>query len=378
MGRRIATRGALAAAAAAAMIVLGGCSAGLLAAITAATTPTYMPGAYSDGAKWTPCYWTGTTRTDLSGASTDTTHDSYAGAVWLDGSNTIAAGERYDGTKYVPCYWSSGLRTDLAGGSGWTNARAWGRTYDGGTVYSAGYWFDGTQTTPCYWAGTTKTDLTPVVLFSSSGFQDCSVACAVTVANGVVYASGYWFDGSVSIGHACYWVGTTRYDLSGGAGQTFSLGGCIVVSGSTIYVGGNWIEPTTSIYHPCYWVVSGGTTSRVDLPGACTKPGTAFANPAAVNCFAISNGSLYMTGHYADGTKYIPCLWVDGAKTDLPGDSQDGSHVADAGAIVISGSTICIGGKYYTGSRESACYWSIRGGTITRTDLPGDGTHDTE
>lgn len=93
----------------------------------------YTAGNYYDGTKEIPCYWTGTARTDLSrGAFYDSTHSSnpYARAVTITvaGDTVYTAGEWYvgpvmnsDGISatfiFMPCYWVGTTRTDVGSGS---------------------------------------------------------------------------------------------------------------------------------------------------------------------------------------------------------------------------------------------------------------------
>ena len=149
----------------------------------------YTAGQYFDGSKFIPCYWTGTTRTNLAG---DGTHDAGANAVFVDGGTVYTAGYYIDGAGFRPCYWRGTVRTDLPGGG--DKAFAYSIFVSGGTVYTAGCFFDGVKDVPCYW--THEAD-----------------ASALFVSAGTVFTAGYYSNGLRNI--PCYWRGTTRTDLPG-------------------------------------------------------------------------------------------------------------------------------------------------------------------
>ena len=53
------------------------------------------------------------------------------------------------------------------------------------------------------------------------------------------------------------------------------------------------------------------------------------------------------------------------------GESKDGTHPATAYSAVIFGGILYIAGVYYNGSQSVACYWTINGSNISRTDFAG-------
>jgi hypothetical protein len=110
---------------------------------------------YNAGLKRIPCYWTGTTRTNLAG---DGTHEALAGSIFVSGGTVYTAGSYDDGSKFIPCYWTGTTRRDLAD-DGAQYAYAYSIFVSGGTVYTAGHYDDGSKWIPCYWTGTTKTNL---------------------------------------------------------------------------------------------------------------------------------------------------------------------------------------------------------------------------
>ncbi len=124
----------------------------------------------------------------------------------------------------------------------------------------------------------------------------------------------------------------------------------------SVYGAGSYFNGTTTV--ACIWV----NGIKTDLPGD--------GNPAhASNAYSItvSNGTTYVAGSYFNGTTTIACYWVNGAKTDLPGDGT-GTHPSAAYSINVSGGTIYTAGYFSDGTPDIiACYWA---GT-TKTNLPG-------
>lgn len=112
-----------------------------------------------------------------------------------------------------------------------------------------------------------------------------------------------------------------------------------------------------SKYIPCYWV----DKYKVDLPINGTD-GYAFS-------IKVSDDKVYTAGYYYDESKSIPCYWLGTNRYDLPG---DGTHQAYAYSIALSGNMVYTAGYYMEGSKYVPCFWN---GT-TRNDLQGDGIHN--
>ncbi len=355
-----------------------------------ATTPSFA-GSYFDGAKWIPCYWTGTIRTDLSGDGTNNAL-AFSPAV-SSGGAVYTAGYYSDGTKNIPCYWSGSRRIDLPG-DGVHDASGTSLAVSGGTVYTAGSYYNGRNHIPCFWTGTTRTDLhvfpyaVPIgnpleVVVAESAQSNLNwidvrkdgYPLSIAVSDGTVYTAGYMADpftwGSPASLHTpCYWKGTAPTILDAGLNDAAALS--IAVSGGTVYTAG-YYAPTYWLYFktadypqgiasphatPCYWA---GNT-RVDLPGNGAHDAYAYS-------IAISGRTVYTAGCYSDGVKYIPCYWVGTTRVDLPG---DGTHNAYAASITVIGGTVYVAGNYSDGTKVIPCYWV----GATRTDLPGDGVHN--
>jgi hypothetical protein len=62
--------------------------------------------------KFIPCYWTGTTKTDLAG---DGTHDASVSSIYVSEGTVYTAGSYNNGTINIPCYWKGTKRIDLVG-----------------------------------------------------------------------------------------------------------------------------------------------------------------------------------------------------------------------------------------------------------------------
>jgi hypothetical protein len=123
----------------------------------------------------------------------------------------------------------------------------------------------------------------------------------------------------------------------------------------SVYVAGSYSSGNTTV--AAIWV--NGT--KTDLPGDGNS-----AHASNAYSIAVSGGNVYVAGSYFNGTTTIACYWVNGKKTDLPGDGT-GTHPSTAYSITVSGGTIYTAGYYSNGSTLIAAYWT---GT-TKTDLPG-------
>ncbi|PKN95915.1 MAG: hypothetical protein CVU43_23415, partial [Chloroflexi bacterium HGW-Chloroflexi-5] len=212
-------------------------------------------GYYNNGTKDIPCFWTGTTRTDLEG-DIGATHSAYAYSPTVSSGGTIyTAGSYYDGTKYIPCYWAGTTRIDLAG-DGTHNAEAFSITVSGGTVYTSGYYNNGTKDIPCYWTGTTRTSL-------AGDITNNAYAFSIAVYNGTVYTAGFYSNNGATI-IPCFWTGTTRTSLAGEIINN-AYASSIAVYNGTVYTAGSYFDGTKNI--PCYWT---GTT-RTSLAGDITN-----------------------------------------------------------------------------------------------------------
>lgn len=267
----------------------------------------YTAGWYEDGSQYVPCFWKGTVKTDLSGEGSD----SGAGGICVVGGSVYVSGNYNNGTQDVPCLWKDGVRTDLpvpGGGAG----DGWGLCVSGGTVYLAGNYMNASQhCVPCYWAGTTEVDL-PLLAPSSD-----SSGTAIVVDNDTVYISGYYNNGTQDV--PCYWVSTgssslrTDLPLPSGSGPGYAM--WMYETGGTVLTAGHYND---LVEKACYWTGS----VRTDLPGwtDLNVSGYAFAGQ-------MSGGAVWMAGCVSNTSVLVPCLWTGSQRIDLPGDGMNNAEV---------------------------------------------------
>jgi hypothetical protein len=161
----------------------------------------YIAGStYSSSSQtYSACYWKDGTIVGLPGS------DAKASSIAVDGSGVVyTAGKNSNGARYVPSYWIGTTKTDLDGGIGNAAATSILKAADG-SIYIGGTYNDGIQARGCYWKDSVRTDL-PDLGYGSS----CNAIWVIS--SGLVYAAGSYTD-SASIVHSCYWMGSTRVDL---------------------------------------------------------------------------------------------------------------------------------------------------------------------
>ena len=132
-------------------------------AITVSRGTIYTAGYYRGDDKYIACYWTGTTIFDLpvpAGAE-----DSWALAIAADSGGAIYIAGSYINNNGIvfpyrnPCYWTGTTRTDLPVPAGY-DGTVGSITISGGTVYTGGGYFYSTGKEGLYyWRGTTRTDI---------------------------------------------------------------------------------------------------------------------------------------------------------------------------------------------------------------------------
>jgi hypothetical protein len=143
-----------------------------------------------------------------SGIQGVTCFGSNALSIFVSGGTVYTAGEytTTGHTPWVPCYWTGTTKTDLYNDNGNNiDARATSICVTNGIPCTAGY----VGATACYWVGTNKIDL----LGSSLGAEAQSI---YGTSDGYLYASGFIITAitanTVQIA-ACYWAKGTRIDL---------------------------------------------------------------------------------------------------------------------------------------------------------------------
>jgi hypothetical protein len=109
-----------------------------------------------------------------------------------------------------------------------------------------------------------------------------------------------------------------------------------------------------------YWY---GTRRALLLGQWCEdRPATGGASVRGyINSIFVDHGAIYAAGYlFSNGTE-VPCVWVNGVKTDLP---TPGSVSGEAKSIYISGGNVYVSGTYYS-LNNKPCIW-VNG---VRTDL---------
>ena len=289
----------------------------------------YIGGNVTDGTNYTPCYWVGTQRCDLPGVSTD----SNVAAIFAAGDTVYAAGYYYNG-KLTPCYWVGNTKYDLPFQSGYTQGYAQSIYVSGGTVYVAGYYGDGSKKTPCYWVNGVCQDLT-IPDTSSDAW-----ATGIYVSGSTIYIAGSATAGG-TIDYPCYWSGAHPLTSGGMVLANTNGGGAggIYVSGTgSVYIAGCDRNPGNS---PCYWV-DGLRQPITVIDGD--------SNVVANGIDVTDNGTVYTCGYGS-----IPCYWVGTTPNQLqhPTGGSDGT----VAGIYVKNGTVYTTGSYYNGTKFIACYW---------------------
>jgi hypothetical protein len=239
----------------------------------------------------------------------------------------------------------------------------------------AGHYSDGTKRIPCYWKVQGSAVTLNILPGDSKDLSHGVNANGLVVSGDTTYIpKGNYYDGTKMV--ACYWTITgssapVKTDLSGGSGWTSTDAESGIVDGGVIYTCGYWTDGTN--YTPCYWKISQAGTSRIDFSGETSTGG-----PAFIEGMWIDGSTILAVGHRYSGTQKILCYWIDGVATDLPVpvlQPSDWRCMADQ--IIVSNSVMYCVGTCWDGAKYVPRIWAKSGSTMTWTDLPGDGTHNT-
>jgi hypothetical protein len=304
----------------------------------------YVSGYYIDGSNPVPCYWKGTTRTDLPVDPALGISGGKANAIAVSGGTVYAGGVQLNASAVgTPCYWTGTTRVDLYGdGAGVKAIRV-----SGGKVYSAltGYWDSIEGDGGAYFVDSTL-NIAPH-LPSGTG----NSVCCLDIEDGKVYLGGYEYVSGNTRG--ALWVDGAPTQLDAAQSTVYGL----KASGGIAYAVG--VREVVDVGNmACCWK---GATS-FDLP--CED--TAYPRASGVD---VVDGTAYTVGWYMRSnpgamSSTVACYWTDAARTDLPGDSGEGN------AIAVYGGTVYSAGYYNDGAKDVACYW--RG--TDRVELSGSGT----
>lgn len=286
--------------------------------------------------------------------------DAYPKAMAVSGGSTYVTGSYFatDGAARA-CYWVDGAVTKLdaphADGGGTDHAES--IFVSDGSIYIAGnYNNNNYEATPCYWADGVCTGLN-VPAGASDG-----VTKSIAVSDGKIYAAGYHTNSS-GTNTPGYWQDGTFVQLSLPTGAAFQNGEAmgIAVSGNKVYVMGTY--RLDSRYYPCVW--TDGTRTELAPDGSA-------ALGAVARSMTVAGGKVYVSGYsIPENRNYRKgCYWVDGACTDLS--TPDGAWSEAASIGVIDGK-VYVGGEHYADVGNSRpCYWLD--GVRTDLDIPTGGT----
>ena len=172
-----------------------------------------------------------------------------------------------------------------------------------------------------------------------------------------VYTAGYY--AVAGYPNPCYWVGTTRHELPLPTGAVSARATSIFVDGgaasaAVVYASGFSSKGGKNV--PCYW----DATTWHDLETIGT------GNDGYAQSIVVSGGTVYIAGYCHDGSKHVPCYWTGTTKKDLP---TPGSVEGYARSLVVFSGVVHVAGSY-SGSPNTACYWTDDGTTVSREDLP--------
>ncbi len=206
------------------------------------STTVYIVGYYTSPttAQAVPIYWSGalgttgisTAPVEISLTTTPANNAAVADSLVVSGGTIYAGGYYNDATLSinVPCFWSGTVGgtftfTGLTPGSLTDDSVVYATAMYGTTLYLAGSWYDGTQDVPSFWSGTPGGTFSRVDYAGATGNTGSEVT-TISVPQGVVYAGGYYVDGTTGDNVACWWTGTTNGTtptaLSGGTGTVSS------------------------------------------------------------------------------------------------------------------------------------------------------------
>jgi hypothetical protein len=256
----------------------------------------------------------------------------YAGFVFVSGNDVYIAGNISDGsgsTEGAPVLWKNGVKKILdTYGENERRPQPVGIVVAGSKVYIPGHTniLNGEGPENCLWivptegGDVTKVDLDPITVTD------------IALAGDTVYILG-----SNDSGNTCYWtIPSGSNVLSGETGTGRSYGQHIAVDGTDVYFANS----------ARYWKHGDSETE--------------FINGMSLEDFAVSNGTVYVTGY----SNYKASYSIGNDTPVVLGNAGSGD------VITISGGYIYIAGDV---DYEERCYWKIPigDGAPVKTVLPG-------
>ncbi|HPS68715.1 MAG TPA: hypothetical protein PLA48_12760 [Holophaga sp.] len=314
-------------------------------------------GSYDGSTNSVACYWEGTLRTDLAGGSGSVSSHAYSPSAYVQGyiyTPGTWTGSVDDGSKTYACYWTGSTRTDLTATGATGNTYATSLTLSGSDIYVGGFYTNSDAPTtyiPCYWKNS--------VFHALGTGTDSARVTGIGVSGSLVFCSGYYVSGTDTV--ACYWdSAASRHDLPDAASAaTYGMTYGIVVTNEQPWIVGHYVSSGKNV--PCIWY---GTTAKahvLNLPTGYTD-----ADAYAVTIKGSDAEYLYCAGYLKESSTNVPCYWrLDISDEDDPKiydvvrlTDPDG-YGAKACALFASGDDLWIGGDSTNSSSQSVpCYWS--------------------
>ncbi len=291
------------------------------------------------------CYWKNNTRYDL----TDGTTDAEVNDITVVNNVVYTAGYyRSNDVRLIACYWIDSQKYDLTTASDEGEALAI-EVYNG-KVYTSGYHNihqganDGYKQA-CYWI-----DGQEHLLYSSKTVYR-NIARDIAVIDGVVYTCGNYRFGSDNI--ACFWVGSTKYDLQSNMYDSYAYS--MFYNGSQFSIAGSYGDGKPC----CFDTKLDGSSSIFPL-----NPKQTGGYAHAIDVWD-SGKTTYVIGYRGVSGNDEPVFWKNNNVEQAP----------DAGSIYLHNEIIYIAGSAGNSDNNAACYWkrNTNGTSFTKTILTEQG-----
>lgn len=283
------------------------------------------------------CYWKNTVRYDLTdGTSSAQVHD-----ITIVGDNVYTAGYYRNGATLIPCYWINTQKYDLCAAPDYGEVMAI-KVYDG-KIYTAGYCnTSNNNKNACYWVNQERHDIYTINTTRSINM----IARDICLVDNVVYTCGTYHNGYNTI--ACFWVGTTKYNLQGSGYNSYAYS--MYYTGSKFYIAGSHTNGKSA-----YFIAElNGNNSYGNLNSSQTG-GYAYAKDICVH-----NNVVYAVGYRGFNSNDNALLWKNGTMETIRGYDSSGANIAES--ICISDDVIYIAGQ---NDNDAACYWERKSNSIS-------------
>jgi hypothetical protein len=298
----------------------------------AQTTPqpyVYVAGSFMDGNIEKACYWVNAERRDLPNGTRTVAITVVDGKVYVAGYTTTIALNRANETIHRICYWVDGVQFILN-----PNYNGYRQEYEvqdisviNGQVYLVGRYSDSWSSgwKSYYWVGDTGYNLNSestgilgiadeegVPYFVGSTWYSAygqrinlnSIARSIAVVDGDVFIPGTF--SSQDRRRPCYWLNGTRNDLPihNNANNFNYYARSVAIVDRLIYVAGGYTSTSDSNFSKgCYWI----GRERKEL----------IEDGVNVTGMAVSEGKVYLSGTFLQGSIVRACYWIDGERRNL-------------------------------------------------------------